>query len=132
MRDTGGDLSMLKHGILGLLNYQDMTGYEINTVFRDSLCYFWNAQTSQIYRELQTLEQKGWVTKCYVAQQGKPDKNIFTITEAGYEELLRWLSEDNPDITQKVPVLMTVFFMLERRREEIIPFFKKLKASGEQ
>lgn len=47
---------MLKHGILGLLNYQDMTGYEINTVFRDSLCYFWNAQTSQIYRELQTLE----------------------------------------------------------------------------
>ncbi len=49
---------MLKHGILGLLNYHDMTGYEIMEVFRDSLRFFWSAQTSQIYRELQTLEKK--------------------------------------------------------------------------
>ena len=42
---------MLKHGILGLLNYGSMTGYEINKAFKDSLSYFWNAQTSQIYRE---------------------------------------------------------------------------------
>ena len=97
---------MLKHGILGLLNYQDMTGYEINTVFRDSLCYFWNAQTSQIYRELQTLEQKGWVTKCYVAQQGKPDKNVYSVTGEGRTELLRWLSEEGPDISPRAPVLM--------------------------
>ncbi len=54
---------MLKHGILGLLNYHPMTGYEIMLVFRDSLRFFWSAQTSQIYRELQTLEAKGWVGK---------------------------------------------------------------------
>ena len=28
---------MLKHGILGLLNYKEMTGYEIMEIFRDSL-----------------------------------------------------------------------------------------------
>ena len=49
---------MLKHGILGLLNYDDKTGYEIMTVFRDSLNHFWTAQTSQIYRELQTMEKR--------------------------------------------------------------------------
>ena len=43
---------MLKHGILGLLNYHSLTGYEIMEVFRDSLNFFWSAQTSQIYREL--------------------------------------------------------------------------------
>ena len=32
-----GEKSMLKHGILGLLSYGDMTGYQIMTVFRDSL-----------------------------------------------------------------------------------------------
>ena len=122
---------MLKHGILGLLNYQSMTGYEINTVFRDSLCYFWNARTSQIYRELQTLEQKEWVTKTCVPQQGKPDKNIFTITKAGREELLRWLSEDSPDMAQRIPILMKVFFMGERNREENIRYFKNLKACCE-
>lgn len=122
---------MLKHGILGLLNYQDMTGYEINTVFRDSLCYFWNAQTSQIYRELQTLEQKGWVSKCCVPQQGRPDKNVYSVTEEGREELLRWLSEDGPDIASRVPVLMKVFFMGERGREENIRYFEALKSCCE-
>ena len=54
---------MLKHGILGLLNYKEMTGYEIMEIFRDSLNYFWDAKTSQIYRELQGLEQKECVNK---------------------------------------------------------------------
>ena len=31
---------MLKHGILGLLNYKEMSGYEIKVAFRDSLNFF--------------------------------------------------------------------------------------------
>ena len=46
---------MLKHGILGLLNYGSMTGYEINKIFKDSLNYFWDAQTSQIYHRQERL-----------------------------------------------------------------------------
>ena len=84
---------MLKHGILGLLNYMEMTGYEIMETFRDSLNYFWDAKTSQIYRELQGLEQKQWVSKTVVPQTGKPDKNVYSITAAGREELLRWLAD---------------------------------------
>ena len=119
---------MLKHGILGLLHYREMTGYEINTVFRDSLYYFWNAQTSQIYRELQALEQKGWVSKNCVPQQKRPDKNVYSVTEQGRAELLRWLSEDGPDIVPRVPLLMKVFFMGERSREENIRYFENLKS----
>lgn len=123
---------MLKHGILGLLNYQDMTGYEIMEVFRDSLQFFWNAQTSQIYRELQGLEKKGWVTKTVVPQQGKPDKNVYAVNESGREELLRWLADDRLDISTKVPVLMRVFFMGERGREENLAYFKRLKKECEE
>ena len=47
---------MLKHGILVLLNYGDMSGYEIREVFKNSLNYFWTVQTSQIYREIGVLE----------------------------------------------------------------------------
>ena len=89
---------MLKHGILGLINYHKMTGYEIMQTFRDSLNFFWNAQTSQIYRELQTLEAKKWVDKAVVEQQGKPDKNVYSITEEGRTELLRWLGDSNPGL----------------------------------
>ena len=49
----------LKQGLLGLLNYGEMTGYELAKVFNDSLSFFWQAQTSQIYRELNQLEAEG-------------------------------------------------------------------------
>lgn len=119
---------MLKHGILGLINYHEMTGYEIMQVFKDSLHFFWNAQTSQIYRELQTLENKKWVYKTVVPQQGKPDKNVYAITEEGKAELLRWLADGDLGMNARTPVLMKVFFMGERSREENIGYFEKLQA----
>jgi len=118
---------MLKHGILGLLNYHPMTGYEIMTVFRDSLHFFWSAQTSQIYRELQTLEAKGWVGKTPVPQQGKPDKNVYDITPEGREELFRWLSDGEFAMDNRSQILMKVFFLGERGREENIRYFEGLK-----
>jgi len=118
---------LLKHGILGLLNYYEMTGYEIMEVFRDSLHFFWNAQTSQIYRELKVLEAKGWVSKTTVPQQGKPDKNVYTITEEGCEELLRWLSNENLEFRSHNAILMKVFFLGERSREENIRYFESFK-----
>lgn len=123
-----GDRKMLKHGILGLINYHEMTGYEVMQAFRDSLNFFWKAQTSQIYRELQTLEKEKWVEKTFVPQQGKPDKNIYSITEEGRYELLRWLSDGDLGITQRVPILMKVFFMGERSQEDNIRYFQELEA----
>ncbi len=118
---------MLKHGILGLLNYHTLTGYEIMLVFRDSLHFFWSAQTSQIYRELQTLETRGWVEKTTVPQQSKPDKNIYDITPEGRRELLRWLSDEEPTLNSRSQILMKVFFLGERGREENIRYFQGLK-----
>lgn len=118
---------MLKHGILGLINYHEMTGYEIMGTFRDSLNFFWKAQTSQIYRELQTLEKEKWISKTIVPQQGRPDKNVYSITEEGRCELLRWLSDGDPGAEPRTPILMKVFFMGEQSREENIRYFKGLK-----
>ncbi len=115
---------MLKHGILGLISNGDKTGYEIMTVFRDSLKHFWTAQTSQIYRELQTLEKAGWISQRSVAQTGKPDKNVFSITSAGHEEMLRWLRDDSLPSGNRNPFLMKTFFMGELPVEENIAFFK--------
>ncbi|MEE1056504.1 MAG: PadR family transcriptional regulator [Acutalibacteraceae bacterium] len=118
---------MLKHGILGLLNYGEMTGYEIKTVFEDSLNFFWTAQTSQIYRELQNIEKKDWAVKTVVKQSGKPDKNVYSITQKGKEELNKWLSEDASGLVMKTPLLMKVFFMGELSTEQNIKFFKDFK-----
>lgn len=118
---------MLKHGILGLLSYGRMTGYDIVHIFRDSLCYFWNAQTSQVYRELKTLKANGWATDETVAQSGKPDKKLFSITESGRAELNRWLTEDSTELVTRFPLLMKTFFRGERSVSENIAYFDGLR-----
>ena len=117
---------MLKHGILGLLNYGSMTGYEIMTVFRDSLSHFWQAQTSQIYRELQTLERNGWIKSSHIEQESRPDKNELSITDAGRAELIRWLKDDSAKNPARSPMLMKTFFRGECSIEENIAYFKTL------
>lgn len=122
----GGKIPMLKHGILGLLNYGDMTGYEIKTAFRDSLNHFWHAQTSQIYRELQVLEKNGWVTVTKVEQDGRPDKNVLSITQAGRDELKEWLNDDSAASPIRNAMLMKVFFRGEYGIDENIAYFRSL------
>jgi PadR family transcriptional regulator AphA len=122
---------MLKHGILGLLKYGDMTGYEIMKMFRDSLSYFWSANTSQIYRELQTLKKDGFVTDAVIEQSEKPDKKVFSITETGREELKRWLREYNYG-NNNSPLCMKVFFSGELPKRENIERFRKIKTEAQE
>ncbi len=123
---------MLKHGILGLLNYGDMTGYEIMEAFRDSLNFFWSANTSQIYRELQTLKEKGFVNNRLVEQSSRPDKKIFSITEEGKEELLNWLREEKTNKKTNFPILMKLFFAGEMNTEECISQLETIKLECEE
>lgn len=86
------------HGMLGLLNYGPMTGYELDKAFKESLSFFWQAQTSQIYRELDAMEQNGWLSSEYVIQKDKPNKRVYSITDTGKKELNNWLLSPQSDI----------------------------------
>lgn len=112
----------LKHGILGLLTYESMSGYEIMKIFNDSLSFFWNAQTSQIYRELNSIEEEGWVTCELVQQDDKPNKKIFTITKSGMDELVKWLDGHDPSkiMNYRDDMTLRVFFSGNSSRVELV------------
>ncbi len=103
----------LKHGLLGILDCGEMTGYELDRVFRDSLAFFWHAQTSQIYRELTAMEGLGWLSSTIVPQSDRPNKKVYALTPAGKDELIRWLRVDRTtdDFNTKNPFLMRLFFL---------------------
>ena len=119
----------LKHGILGLLNYGPSTGYDLDKAFKGSLNFFWQAQTSQIYRELTAMEKQGWITSEVVIQTDKPNKKIFSLAESGKEELRRWLTHNNieEDIRVRDPFLVKLFFGGEIRAEVNIEMMKQFK-----
>jgi DNA-binding PadR family transcriptional regulator len=104
----------LKHGLLGLLNYGPMSGYDLDKAFKVSLSFFWQAKTSQIYRELDAMEQMGWLVSERVIQTDKPNKRVYSLSEKGKRELQDWLSSPGSDVDAALRVksafLMRVFF----------------------
>jgi len=101
----------LPYGLLGLLQYRDRTGYDLAKLFEASLNFFWHAQSSQIYRELNRMEEKGWVTSKSVIQEGKPNKRVYSITDDGLNVFIKYMNDPGPMYeTYHDPFLMHVFF----------------------
>jgi DNA-binding PadR family transcriptional regulator len=83
----------LPHAILVSLCEQSGSGYELARRFDRSIGYFWSATHQQIYRTLRTMEDVDWVQVTPVTQQGRPDKKVYTVADAGRAELARWIAE---------------------------------------
>lgn len=116
----------LSHGILGFLSYGSMTGYDLSKAFDKSVKFFWYAQASQIYLELNKLEEKKLVTCEYMIQREKPNKKIFSITETGKAEFLKWLSSESNGQGKgiKNAFLMKVFFSGNQTPEKSVQMLK--------
>ena len=120
----------LKHGLLGLLSHGEMTGYELNKTFNDSLHFFWKVQTSQIYRELNHMEKSGWLTSKTVFQTDRPNKRMYSITDSGRTELQNWLYDNNFDSEFQIrsTFLMKIFFSNKKNIKENIKMFEAYKS----
>lgn len=50
----------------------------------------------QVYPTLDRLQRDGWVAHNVVSQQERPDKKVYALTDAGRQELAKWL--DTPTV----------------------------------
>ena len=102
----------LRHAVLGLLAAAPSNGYELTQRFDRSLSNAWRASHSQIYPELAKLEQAGMIE---VVGEGPRRSRTWGVTEAGREEIRRWLLESQPDRTQRseTGVRWFLVFLLE-------------------
>ena len=117
----------LQYGILGLLGYTPMNGYNLKKLFDKSINNIWSASLSQIYRELGSLEGKGYVSSSIQQQDDRPDKKIYSITEEGRGAFLHWL-HDFPEVLaapKRDEFMLRVFFGSKLDKEELIHQFKR-------
>jgi len=102
---------MLKYAILGFLSYRPFTGYDLKQHLDHSTQFFWQAKQSQIYRTLKQLEGDKLVTSEIFAQEERPDKRIYTITDSGRQDLHHWLHAPMKDISPyRDSLLLKIFF----------------------
>ena len=124
----------LKHGLLGLLTIRKSSGYDLSKLFQESLSFFWVANQSQIYRELDKMEEIGWVVSSKVEQDARPNKRVYGITKEGNQELIRWLKEENAEDLAVVrnPLLMKLFFSAKVEREHAISLLNSYRKLCEE
>jgi DNA-binding PadR family transcriptional regulator len=65
----------------------EASGYDLAKAFTASVANFWSAVPQQLYRELERLEADGLIVGQVVQQDRRPNKRMFTLTEAGRAEL---------------------------------------------
>ncbi len=83
-------MGTLRYAVLGLLNREDMTGYELTRAFGSSLSEFWSARHSQIYPELRSLADEGLVTYEVETSGTALEKKRYSITAEGRRAFLAW------------------------------------------
>jgi DNA-binding PadR family transcriptional regulator len=117
----------LKHALLGILTCKPMTGYEVKQFFDSSVQHFWNAELSQIYPTLKTLEENGWVDKRIEVQESRPNRKIYAITDSGREEFARWVRQPAPATDLRDPFLIKIFFGTEVPLEDVLVLLRREK-----
>jgi DNA-binding PadR family transcriptional regulator len=84
------ELNSTAAALLGLLHEGPMTGGDLVAVADARLGAFWSVTRSQVYRELPTLADRGYVR---LGKTGARSSQPYSITAAGKKAFTRWLSQ---------------------------------------
>lgn len=96
--------------ILGILSEKPHSGYEIKRHFEEYFSFFFDASFGTIYPTLSKMEGLELITKESVRQEGKPDKNVYTITAAGTEQFQAYMQTPAEKDVLRSDFLMHTYF----------------------
>jgi DNA-binding PadR family transcriptional regulator len=88
-------LMSLSHVLLTSLIEKPSSGIELARRFDRSMGFFWNATHQQIYRELNAMLNKGWISTLAEEEAGSR-KKTYRVERPGREELANWMLQQSP------------------------------------
>jgi DNA-binding PadR family transcriptional regulator len=100
----------LSHIVLGMLNMQAQSGFDLARQLENVIHFFWTTDQSQVYRTLYQLQEKGWVEHEEVVQLDNPNKKVYHLTPTGMRELKTWLARPGVDGPARNAFLAQVHF----------------------
>jgi PadR family transcriptional regulator AphA len=112
---------MIKYILLGFLNYQPMTGYDLKQTLDHSVSHFWHAYHSQIYTTLRQMEAEGFVVSEFVYAESQPDRRVYSLTDAGRAAFNAWLDQSLTEMSPiKEELLVRLFFSARRDKKSVL------------
>ena len=117
--------------ILGLLNHEELTGYDIKKRIDGAISFFWNGSFGNIYPALKDLEARKLITKKESSVSGR-EKIVYKITKSGTKALGEWLNDEQATNELKYETLLKLFFGAAQSKDVTInnieAFEKKIKS----
>jgi DNA-binding PadR family transcriptional regulator len=128
-RSATSSLSTTEFSILGLLLSGERSGYDLKQAADAGVGYVWTAAKSHVYAVLPRLVEGGYATVRTVAQERRPDKQVYRITKKGREEFVRWLEEPVEQRPGRHNLfLLKVFFGGRMSREALVAHIERHRA----
>ncbi|GAB6109091.1 PadR family transcriptional regulator [Fusibacter bizertensis] len=116
--------------ILGLLNHEPMSGYEIKKRVDLSLKMFWDTGFGQIYPTIKTLCSDGFIETFDKSTHLGPEKIQYAITEKGRSHLKEWLKIPAEPVNHKIELLLKLFFSAASSPEYPITNIEKFRGEA--
>jgi PadR family transcriptional regulator AphA len=96
---------------LGILTRGDATGYEIKKLFEDDgYQHFVEASFGSIYPALNRLTEEGYVSVRSEAQEKRPDRKVYSITQTGRSQFIASLLKPLPEDRHRSPFVFAMLF----------------------
>ncbi len=103
----------LSHAILATLLSGPVSGYKLTKRFNAAIGYFWQATHQQIYRELTSLEEHGYVER--VPSSSHSTEKRYALTPEGRNALSEWIMQPSE------PGVLREDLLLKIRAGSLVP-----------
>src|SRR3569832_1978151 len=96
---------------LGFQTRGDASGYEIKKLFEDEGCHhFVEASFGSIIPALQRLTEEGYVSVRSEAQEKRPDRKVYSISQSGRSQFIASLLKPLPEDRHRSPFVFAMLF----------------------
>ncbi len=121
--------NLTQYTLLGLLNMQPRTGYDIKRFVADSMGHFWNESQRWVYVTLDQLDADGLVTG-RSDDHGERERVVYRITKKGQAALRAWLAEPPRPLRIRDELLLKVMLggtrHVPRHKQEMLLRHKQI------
>ena len=118
----------LRYAALGLLAQQPGSGYDLLKRFDISMANVWPATQSQLYGELNKLANAGLIEVSDIGPRGRKE---YRVTNAGRQDLLRWMTNPQDDPPYRSAGLLRVFLLSEMTADQATAYLVSVAEHAE-
>ncbi len=104
---------------------QERSGYELKEVIETRLSHFFDGTFGMIYPLLRKLENEKLIEKRIILQDGKPNKNMYNITDEGKAYFEQYLESELEKDIFKSDFLMRMYFAEYMDNEQLLKLIKQ-------